>query len=329
MLREFISVHHEQILARARARAEERRPSVATGAAEATDNLAAFLNQLSENLRRVSVGEPVDCAEIDRSAGQQGHALFGQGTTMGQVVHAYGDFCQVISSLAREEGVSIPAVDWQTLGLCLDAAIAGAVSEHMRDGERVIRGAETERFDALTDLHQRLTDFVSTLAPRDEPSRSGRSIPSASELREEAAPAEHRVETDGRGTLFVVDRDPHIRRLVQQFVGDDYIVECFDDGYSALEGVRRSAPSVLITEILIPRLDGLALCRLLKEDPVTEHVPVLVSSVLAAEERARRSGADAFLEKPLERRRLTASLTAVAQARGRRGTIPLQEQGSP
>src|SRR4029077_8481344 len=103
----------------------------------------------------------------------------------------------------------------------------------------------------------------------------------------------------------------------------------FDDGYSALDGVRRSAPSALITEILIPRLDGLALCRLIKEDPVTEHVPVLVSSVLAAEERARRSGADAFLEKPLERKQLAASLTALAQARARRGATPLQEHGSP
>jgi CheY-like chemotaxis protein len=328
MLREFISVHREKILARARSRAETRRVAVATEAG-ATDHLAAFLNQLCENLRRVSLGEPVDYAEIDRSAGRQGHDLFGQGTTMEQVVHAYGDFCQVISGLAREEGVSIPAGDLQTLGVCLDAAIAGALTEHMHDGEHAIRRVETDRFGALADLHQRLTDFVSTLAPPDELSRTGRSIPSASEHREEAAPAEHRVETDGRGTLFVVDRDPHIRRLVQQFVRDDYMVECFEDGYSALEAVRRSAPSVLITEILIPRLDGLALCRLLKGDPVTEHVPVVVSSVLAAEERARRSGADAFLEKPLERKRLAASLTALAQARGRRGAIPLQEQGSP
>jgi CheY-like chemotaxis protein len=328
MLREFISVHSEQILARARSRAEKRRASVATGA-ESTDNLVAFLNQLSENLRKVSVGEPVEYAEIDRSAGQQGHALFGQGTTMEQVVHEYGDFCQVISGLAREEGVSIPAGDLQMLGLCLDAAIAGAVSEHMRDGERAIRRVDTDRFGALTDLHRQLTDFVSTVAPGDEVSRSWRSVPSASEHREEAAPAERRAEADGRGTLFVVDRDPHIRRLVQQFVRDDYIVECFDDGYSVLDGVRRSAPSALITEILIPRLDGLALCRLIKEDPVTEHVPVLVSSVLAAEERARKSGADAFLEKPLERKRLAASLSALAQARGRRGPIPLQDQGSP
>lgn len=130
----------------------------------------------------------------------------------------------------------------------------------------------------------------------------------------------------GREHLVVVDRDPHVRLLLQKFLGDAYTIEFFDDGYSALDHVRRSPPSVLITEILIPRLDGLALCRLLKGDLTTRHVPILVFSMLTGGERVRQSGADAFLAKPLEKNRLIAALRRLTEPRERGGALPPQEQ---
>jgi two-component system response regulator MprA len=111
-----------------------------------------------------------------------------------------------------------------------------------------------------------------------------------------------------RERVVVVETDRQIRGLVQQFVGDTYRIEFHDDGVSALAHVRSEAPSLLMTAILVPRLDGLALCRSLKTEVATAHVPILVCSVLAAEDRARQSGADAFLEKPLEKSRLVASM---------------------
>jgi two-component system response regulator MprA len=146
------------------------------------------------------------------------------------------------------------------------------------------------------------------------------------------APAE--VSGDGteggvvRQTVLVADRDPHVRRLVQQFLGEAYGVEFADDGYSALDRVRASAPTVVITEILIPRLDGLALCRSLKGDPVTQQVPVLVISMLAAQERARQSGADAFLAKPLEKTSLVASVRGLVDPKKREGALPPQDTSS-
>jgi two-component system response regulator MprA len=133
----------------------------------------------------------------------------------------------------------------------------------------------------------------------------------------------------GRETLFVVDLDPHVRRLLQQFVRDAYAVEFFDDGYSALDTARRCPPAALVTEILIPRLDGLALCRLLKADPITESVPILVLSILAANDRARRAGADAFLEKPLDKVRVVASLRGLTAPMARAVAPSLQILGAP
>jgi CheY-like chemotaxis protein len=121
--------------------------------------------------------------------------------------------------------------------------------------------------------------------------------------------------------VFVVDRDVNVRRLVLHFIGRAYVVEFLDDGYAALDRARRSPPAALVAEVMIPRLDGLALCRLLKSDSSTAQVPVLLFSVLAANERARQAGADAFLAKPLEKESYLASLLGMMEPR-RGGALP-------
>lgn len=101
--------------------------------------------------------------------------------------------------------------------------------------------------------------------------------------------------------ILAVERDPHIRTLERYFLEQaGYRVEFTDNGEEALEQARILLPDILIAEILVPRRDGLSVCRALKADPATRHIAVLIFSVLAAEDRAREAGADAFLLKPLD-----------------------------
>ena len=58
--------------------------------------------------------------------------LFRQGLTVAQVVHAYGDLCQAITRLAMERDTAIESEEFRTLNLCLDDAIAEAVTEYAR-----------------------------------------------------------------------------------------------------------------------------------------------------------------------------------------------------
>jgi CheY-like chemotaxis protein len=103
-----------------------------------------------------------------------------------------------------------------------------------------------------------------------------------------------------RPVILIAERDQNVRELQQFFLdGAGYAVEFADDGEAALERARSAPPALLVTEILIPRLDGLALCRRLREDPVTAAVPVIVFSILSAAARAAEAGASAFLRKPL------------------------------
>lgn len=119
-----------------------------------------------------------------------------------------------------------------------------------------------------------------------------------------------------RALILVVERDPHVRELEQFFLEEaGYEVEFAEHGLAALEQARTLNPHILITEILVPRLDGLALCRRIKEDPHTRHIAVLIFSILLAEARAREAGADSFLRKPLAEKRLVETVRELIASR--------------
>src|SRR5687767_3370860 len=119
----------------------------------------------------------------------------------------------------------------------------------------------------------------------------------------------------GRAIILVVDRDPHVRELEAHFLDQaGFSVVFAENGESALENARRIGPDIVITEILVPGLDGLALCRQLKADPRTRNIAVLVFSILAAAGRASEAGADAFLRKPLADRALIDTVMHLLEA---------------
>ena len=109
----------------------------------------------------------------------------------------------------------------------------------------------------------------------------------------------------GNALILVVERDPHIRELESYFLNEaGFAVEFAGDGLVALERAKELCPDILITEVLVPKLDGLALCRSVKKEPTLRDTVVLIFSILAVQSRAREAGADAFLMKPLAEKRL-------------------------
>lgn len=119
-----------------------------------------------------------------------------------------------------------------------------------------------------------------------------------------------------RALILCVERDPHLRELEAYFLDEaGFAVHFAGDGESALELARSLKPAIIITEILVPKRDGLALCRELKECAETKDTPILVFSLLAAEARAREAGAAAFLKKPLAEHRLVDAVCELLRSR--------------
>jgi CheY-like chemotaxis protein len=118
-----------------------------------------------------------------------------------------------------------------------------------------------------------------------------------------------------RALILVVERNRAVQRLERFFLEQaGYSVEFVSDGLSALARAQELKPKIVVTEILVPRLDGLGLCRALKSDPETRSTVVLVFSHLHAEDRALEAGADAFLLKPIEEEHLIQTVAKLLEA---------------
>jgi CheY-like chemotaxis protein len=123
-----------------------------------------------------------------------------------------------------------------------------------------------------------------------------------------------------RSAILVLEQNSHVRELVSDFLSESQLsVTCVLDGYEALDLARQKQPALIITEVLTPRLDGLSLCRLIKEDSKMNGTKVLVLSVFEVKERALQAGADGFLLKPIERNTLMAAVRSLLQ-------VPEQQQ---
>lgn len=109
--------------------------------------------------------------------------------------------------------------------------------------------------------------------------------------------------------ILVVERNPVVQRLERYFLEQaGFSVEFIADGMTALVRTRELRPAILVTEILVPKLDGLSLCQTIKSDPETKDILVMIFSHLQAEDRAIEVGADAFLPKPVDEALLIATV---------------------
>jgi CheY-like chemotaxis protein len=123
-------------------------------------------------------------------------------------------------------------------------------------------------------------------------------------------------EQHGRALILVVERNPVVQRLERFFLEQaGYSVEFAGDGIAALARAREVKPGIVVTEVLVPLLDGLSLCRALKSDPETQSIVVLVLSHLHARNRAIEAGADAFLLKPFEEQHLIETVSRLLHLR--------------
>lgn len=129
--------------------------------------------------------------------------------------------------------------------------------------------------------------------------------------------------------VLVADDEPDIRALIR-FPLARRGVEVLEavDGAEAVAVARRERPALALLDVMMPELDGLAACRLLREDPELSDIPIVILSArgqAADVEAGRAAGASAYLVKPFD----TAELLAlVARLTGADLSIP-GRRGSP
>ena len=85
--------------------------------------------------------------------------------------------------------------------------------------------------------------------------------------------------------ILVVDDEPDVLELVVYHLEKEaYRVDVADTGDKALKMARENLPSLLVLDLMLPGINGLEICRLLKRDPKTRDIPILMLTARAAEE---------------------------------------------
>jgi CheY-like chemotaxis protein len=102
-------------------------------------------------------------------------------------------------------------------------------------------------------------------------------------------------------TILVVDDEAPIRRLLrQQLEAEGYIVREAKDGWDALTQARKESPDLIILDVMMPQITGFDVAAILKNDPETLGIPLIILSIVGEEERGYRLGADKYLTKPID-----------------------------
>ncbi|GEM_PF-88775 len=122
--------------------------------------------------------------------------------------------------------------------------------------------------------------------------------------------------------LLVEDNEMNRDMLSRRLERRGYVVICAMDGQQGVELARRSPPDLILMDMSLPVLDGWQATRLIKEDPVTRHIPViaLTAHAMAEDERkARESGCDDYDTKPVELDRLLKKMTKLLEPSAHEG----------
>ncbi len=123
------------------------------------------------------------------------------------------------------------------------------------------------------------------------------------------------AESPSHGLILIAERDDNVRELQRYFLERaGFALRFCDDGVAALDAARSTRPVLVVTEILLPKIDGLTLCRQLRADGGTSHIPVVVFSILAAAARAADAGASAYLRKPFVEAAFLATIRGALSA---------------
>ncbi|MET7988822.1 SpoIIE family protein phosphatase [Streptomyces sp. NPDC005281] len=122
-------------------------------------------------------------------------------------------------------------------------------------------------------------------------------------------PGPHETDHPGRARLLVVDDNADMRAYLTQLLQPDYDVLLAADGRAALEMALAQPVEMVLSDVMMPRMDGFELVRALRADPRTARLPIVLLTARAGEEESvqgRRAGADDYLAKPFSARQLLA-----------------------
>jgi DNA-binding response OmpR family regulator len=118
--------------------------------------------------------------------------------------------------------------------------------------------------------------------------------------------------------IIVAEDDPELANLLYKMLSEQYDVYLMQNGLQALEIIRNKQVDVVISDIVMPQMDGLTLCKTIKNDILTSHIPVILLTVRSDIENrieGLEMGADSYIPKPFHPKHLFIRIEKLLKSR--------------
>ncbi|MBD2084726.1 response regulator [Coleofasciculus sp. FACHB-542] len=131
-------------------------------------------------------------------------------------------------------------------------------------------------------------------------------------------------------TILVVDDEASIRELLtQQLEAEGYIVRQAKDGMDAITQVKKEHPDLIILDVMMPAMNGFDVAAVLKNDPETTTIPIIILSIIEDKDRGYCLGIDRYLAKPINQEELLNAIESLlAQETSKKKVLVVDEDES-
>jgi len=123
---------------------------------------------------------------------------------------------------------------------------------------------------------------------------------------------------DNSPVLLVVDDNPQVCNVIAEKFRSTFIVYAANSGMAGLETARRIIPDIIISDIMMPEMDGIEFCQKIKGELLTSHIPVILLTAKSGDENqiiGIKTGADAYISKPYNPDLLQATIENLINGR--------------
>ncbi|WP_448265622.1 PAS domain S-box protein [Nostoc sp. DSM 114159] len=225
----------------------------------------------------------------------------------------------LVQELVKLHGGSIRVNSVVGQGTCFTVSIPSGYSHLLGDRLQLQHG-EAQLINAersFPSIETRATPYIAEALRwlPDERSERGDEWMSEAEhhpsTRPSIYPSTHSPALPAR--ILLADDNADMRHYMRRLLNQQYEVEVVSDGVTALAAIRQQMPDLVLTDVMMPRLDGFGLLQSLRANPDTQQIPIILLSARAGEEariEGLAAGADDYLIKPFSARELLARVEA-------------------
>lgn len=156
-------------------------------------------------------------------------------------------------------------------------------------------------------------------------------IPISAASAAEEAHSKGEIDSGTKPRIVIAEDNQDIRDYLSETLADEYDVFCAADGESGLEQAIRHCPDLIISDIMMPRMDGLEFCRRVKKDIRLSHIPVILltaKDTMDDKSSGYKAGADSYITKPFTRDIICTRISNLLESRRKLADAYLSSVGS-